>query len=304
MKWLELEVEKLCNLKCAVCPRRNLKHKHPHLTPEGLKYILESTPTPKAIYLIGEGEPLLNPFLNTLLEITNNRGIKVCLTTNGMLVTKDIVGTWRDLNLWTVGVSLDSLEQKTLDKLRRGASVAKIKESITILVQKGISTKVNFLLQSENQHELGNLQEFCKTLGVDLNVIHYFCVQEKAQIPEVTQLEEHRRYCAFQPYITIEGDVFTCPFIPMFSKDGWFIEGGYGPEIRLPTRAFKWGNIFEKPFQDIWNSMDYVPWRLFFLHTKGPLPLKSITERNPEDIKSSLDYCRICPIRWGLSCEA
>lgn len=82
-----VEIGNICNLKCSFCP--TLKREKRRMTPDEFGCICqEIRPYTDFIYLHLMGEPLCHPNLEELLSIAKAFGFRVCITTNGTLLSE------------------------------------------------------------------------------------------------------------------------------------------------------------------------------------------------------------------------
>src|SRR5690606_35478011 len=87
-KKVYIEVTNVCSLKCEFCPETNRKPKFIDI--DEFTFILDKIKDyTDYIYLHIKGEPLFHPNLDEILDVANNYGIKVNLTTNGTLIGKN-----------------------------------------------------------------------------------------------------------------------------------------------------------------------------------------------------------------------
>ncbi|MDA3732969.1 radical SAM/SPASM domain-containing protein [Niameybacter massiliensis] len=108
-KKVYIEITNICNLSCNFCPKT--KRKLQVMEPQAFKHIIEQVkPYTDYIYLHLMGEPTLHPQLETFLEISNQAGLTVNITTNGTLLpkVKDIL--LASSHLRQVNISLHSFE--------------------------------------------------------------------------------------------------------------------------------------------------------------------------------------------------
>jgi len=108
-KKVYIEITNICNLSCNFCPKtgRDLGF----MKEEELKKILESVrPYTDHIYFHLMGEPLLNPQIGRFLEMANEFGFKVNITTNGTLINKAREALLAAPALRQVNISLHSFE--------------------------------------------------------------------------------------------------------------------------------------------------------------------------------------------------
>ncbi len=82
-----IEITNVCNLSCSFC--RKSTRKPDTQTKESFQYILNQINSfTDHIYLHVKGEPLLHPELPVFLDMADSKGIRVNITTNGVLIHK------------------------------------------------------------------------------------------------------------------------------------------------------------------------------------------------------------------------
>jgi MoaA/NifB/PqqE/SkfB family radical SAM enzyme len=341
-KDVDIEVSRVCNLGCILCPRNKNIQGVKYLTPSILEHILNSIPSLERLTFIGGGEPLLNPYLEDLLNLTYLRGIRVRLTTNGILVTPGIARIFRKFHLWKVAVSLDSLKQDLLEVLRPGASVEKIREAIWLLKLEDLDVRLHFLLYRSNIQELYDIVTFCIKMGImkleiitpkyDRDCEEDFIWGRPSLGAEVfNHLEEIKKfgkshglrisrspyleptfcnyYCSSQCYITAEEDIYTCLFMVLQGNGrGTFEEYYYGSKVEVPPRNFYMGNMVKSSFLEVWNSPAYHEFRSFFNKTKRKegetISREKLIDIRKNKTPSRFSYCKGCLVRWNQACEA
>lgn len=86
-KKIYIEITNQCNLKCEFCPKT--KRPLARNTSEEFEYVIrEIKPYTDYIYLHLLGEPTMHPELERYLQISEENGLKVNITTNGTLLDK------------------------------------------------------------------------------------------------------------------------------------------------------------------------------------------------------------------------
>lgn len=108
-----LEISNVCNLKCAFCPGTKRK---PHVMTEDEFSSLLPKIRPYSDYLYFHlmGEPLLHPHLERFLELAEEHGFKVILTTNGTLLQKQRDTLLASPALHKINISLHAFEANDL----------------------------------------------------------------------------------------------------------------------------------------------------------------------------------------------
>lgn len=84
-KKIYVEITNRCNLKCSFCGKSNRKYRD--MTDDEFKIVVDKIKGyTDYIYLHVKGEPLLSPYLDSILTICDLNDIKVNITTNGVFV--------------------------------------------------------------------------------------------------------------------------------------------------------------------------------------------------------------------------
>ena len=108
-----LEISNICNLSCAFCPGTS-RNKHA-LTEEELQILLPKLrPYTDFLYFHLMGEPLCHPKLGRFLELAQEFGFRVILTTNGTLLPKQQELLLSAPALHKVNISLHAFEANDL----------------------------------------------------------------------------------------------------------------------------------------------------------------------------------------------
>ncbi|HSN66492.1 MAG TPA: SPASM domain-containing protein [Fusibacter sp.] len=138
-KKIYVEITNVCNLKCDFCP---LTKRPPQFMTEAAfeDIVFKIKDLTDQIYLHVMGEPLLHPNLSSFLEICHTHGLKVNITTNGVLIqtAKDILLTAPAIK--QVNFSLSSFEAN------KG----------TLALEKYIEQITAFILESQEKTQIVN----------------------------------------------------------------------------------------------------------------------------------------------------
>jgi len=147
-----------CNLKCIHCYSNSADIDYPDelTTEEGKKLIDDLAAFGSPVILFSGGEPLIRKDLLELAQYATKKGMRAVISTNGMLITKDIAAKLQKVGLSYVGVSLDGLE-KTHDRFRgkKGAFAAAM-DGIRNCREAGIKVGIRFTV---NKHNLADVKD-------------------------------------------------------------------------------------------------------------------------------------------------
>ena len=100
-----------CNLRCVHCYASATEQKLPEEmdTEAGKKFISNLADFGAPVILFSGGEPLIRPDLLDLAEFAAKKGLRVALSTNGTLMTKEKAERMKDIGFAEVGISLDGI---------------------------------------------------------------------------------------------------------------------------------------------------------------------------------------------------
>jgi len=133
--WIELTSH--CNLKCVMCPNKDLTDNQKGYMQITLfkKIIDEIKDKIFDISLLHRGESLLHPEFNKFLEYIGKFDIKTKLHTNGTLLTEEIAKSMITNKLSRLSFSFDGYTAKTYEKIRVGAKFDEVVKNI-IMIQR------------------------------------------------------------------------------------------------------------------------------------------------------------------------
>ena len=109
LKRLYIEITNVCNLHCSFCspsvraPRQMNEAEFAHI-------LQEVAPFAPHLYLHVKGEPLLHPKLGAFLQMAQNAGLPVNVTTNGTLLQENAALLLQSAAVRQVNLSVHSLE--------------------------------------------------------------------------------------------------------------------------------------------------------------------------------------------------
>lgn len=109
-----VEITNVCNLNCAFCPKHN--RENGYMSVEQFELVAKSiAPLTRVVCLHLMGEPLLHPDFERIVEIANQNGLQIYLTTNGTLLKKHL-DVFKKALVKRISVSLHSYEANAINK--------------------------------------------------------------------------------------------------------------------------------------------------------------------------------------------
>ncbi len=175
---LWIEVTSHCNLRCPLCPNRDLPpEKKGFLDFDLFKEVVDqSAGRVGDLYLFHRGEPLLHPRLAEMIAYADRRGIPSRIHTNATLLTPSLSGKLLDSGLQWLSFSFDGYDEATYERNRppaRFADTLSRIEEFLILKRERELNKMTTVLQimgrpAENKDpRLRELTRRLKSLGLD-----------------------------------------------------------------------------------------------------------------------------------------
>lgn len=333
------EPTKICNLHCDYCRRSesgsvaHSKADNVHFTPEKYKEALSQLRYIRGANWIGDGEPLLNPDFNKLIEMTAAKGAKTTFGTNGTLVTQQDVDFWKRHKVSEVSVSIDSPIPEKYELMRRGAKFDRVIESCRMISAAGINLQLQIILFAESAADMPAFVDLAIDVGawrIALPRPHLYdrleryrssypapckvnlplkIAQDKMRQASIKWYEPwyattYFRQCMWPflaPYIQINGTIQPCCFMSGNDKT----DNYDGVEYKIPSHCYDMGNIFTDDLDRIWRGDDYKELRQTLIASERAVGTKIEAEQlhKLKEIKDGrFAHCYGCSWRWSVEC--
>lgn len=204
--YLEIAPAGGCNHRCVFCAVDYLNYQANFLDTDALRKTVKEAAScgVKSIMYAGEGEPLLHKDIDMIVSFTKIYGIDTAITTNGVLLRKDISGKILNSLSW-MRISLNAGTPQNYARIHRTRAqdfstvLNNLKTAVLIKKQKKLPViiGVQFLMIPENVHEAVSLAGILKNIGVD-----YFTVKPYSQHP-LSNSKIDRRF-NYEKHATLE----------------------------------------------------------------------------------------------------
>ncbi|HPT11466.1 MAG TPA: radical SAM protein [Bacteroidales bacterium] len=281
---ISIELTNLCNLHCPCCATGANILKRPHgfmdlPTAEMIAASLGKYSLSANLYF--QGEPMLHPdFFEIAERLRSFHGV---ISTNGHFLSEENCRRLAVSGLRKIIVSYDGVTPEVYSAYRKGGDLSIVTEGIKCLSEQ-IKKKKNaprlellFLYGRHNSHELREAGEFAASVNASFKI-------KSMQIPDFSDIEkwipEENRLSRYVQ----EGNNYSqkrtpargCLRVWTTAVITW--DGNIVPCCYDKDASHVFGNIHEKPFDEIWNGET----RRTFLSTV-------IRKRDSNDI------CKSCP---------
>ncbi len=292
-KWIAWETTRRCNLKCVHC-RSSSEIKvndHPDFSLDEAKRVLNDIHSyANPVMVLSGGEPLLRKDLFDIADYGTHLGLRMCVATNGTLVTAETCRSMKETGIKMVSLSLDGATAPIHDDFRQQAGAFEgTMNAIKLFNEHKIPFLINSSFTQRNKQEATHIYELVKKLGATAWYLFMIVPTGRGEeimselIPESEyndilnwhydmEAEEHdllvRPTCAPQYYRIVmqrskeDGSKFKRRSLK-FSTGGSKgclagqliclidVDGNILPCSYFPKPA---GNIREQSFQDIWEN--------------------------------------------------
>ncbi|MCA9398496.1 MAG: radical SAM protein, partial [Candidatus Omnitrophica bacterium] len=175
MKKLRVQLTDACNFRCFYCMPNNVA-----FTPSGelltpleykriceylIKYGVEE-------FRLSGGEPTLrNDFLDVVFSLSQLPVKKMGLTTNAYRLDS-LLGDLKKSKCHHINISLDSLNDKTFEKITKSKLFYRVYDSVLMAKALGFEVKVNVvLMKGINDHEVFDFIDFSSRFGIEVRFL-------------------------------------------------------------------------------------------------------------------------------------
>ena len=286
--FLEIEITTHCNLKCVMCEHTYWHEPNREMSFAEFKYIIDQFPKLKWIGLTGIGASFLNKDFLKILEYVKSKSTYVEIYDNFIFITPEIGEKLIQLGIDRIIASVDAATKETYEKIRVGANFNNVINNLKTFInlKREMDSHFpeldfHFIVSNVNFREIPDYVDLISSLGASgskiifTRVLHWFPEIEHLKIDQIPQKiiqEAERRAQNFGLRIGWGADVpkekqliKECKewIMPFIFATGHVVSCCATNEAnrRDFQKETSFGNVFEKPFREIWNSNAYKDFR-------------------------------------------
>lgn len=287
---LSIEPTTSCNLRCPECPSGLRSFSRPTgMIEERLfqNIIDQSKDYLTYLHIYFQGEPFLHPKFLDMVSYADKRGVFTSTSTNAHYLNEKNVASILASGLKQLIVSMDGITQEIYEDYRIGGNLEKVKNGLSLLLQKRKETKqlfprivLQFLVTGKNEHQIPALKDWAIEVGVDelqLKTTQIYDFENGSPlipsdhmysryIPKIDGTWKLKKEIENKCWRMWQGAVFTWDgrMLPCcFDKDGQHVMGKIG----------------ESSFKEIWKNETYSKFRKQLLEDRSQIDIcKNCTE--------------------------
>ncbi|RMG56958.1 MAG: radical SAM protein [Deltaproteobacteria bacterium] len=167
-KWVAWEITGKCNLNCIHCrSASSLSSFESVFDTEGAKRLIDDiTSFASPVLVLSGGEPLLRKDVFEIARYGTEKGLRMCLATNGTLVDDEVCEKIKESGIKIVSLSLDGSTPEVHDDFRKqpGAFEGTLRAA-GYFKKHGIEFIINSSFTKRNQGEIEKTYRLAKELG-------------------------------------------------------------------------------------------------------------------------------------------
>lgn len=167
-KWIAWETTQQCNLKCVHCrcSSEMSSSQGDFTTDEGKRLLDDIADLSKPVVVLSGGEPLLRHDIFELAEYGTSLGLRMCMATNGSLVTDAVCESMKKADIKMVSLSLDGSTAEIHDNFRQSPGAFEgVVRAAELFRKNGQKFLINSSFSKRNQHDIADTFKLAKSLG-------------------------------------------------------------------------------------------------------------------------------------------
>jgi radical SAM protein with 4Fe4S-binding SPASM domain len=260
-----------CNLKCPECPSGLGALTRPLglLNPDDFEHLIdEINETGFYVQLFFQGEPFINKNLSKMIRYARQKNMYVSISTNGHFINDENVDFVLENAPDKIIYSIDGLDEKSYQNYRVGGTFKQADHGLRTLVkrkkelkQKHPYVELQFIVMKQNEHELDDVLQYGKDVGVDKVVFKTMQISAyENALNFLPANQKYRRYIVNDGSFRIKGKTKNhCFALWRTSVITW--DGKVVPCCFDKDAEFELGLVNGKSFKDVWQSNEYSEFR-------------------------------------------
>lgn len=295
-----LELTTRCNLHCRTCVRNVWHEPLEDMTDATFERILPGLrhlSDLREVVFGGYGEPFAHPRILDYLAAIKGLGVKITISTNGLLLNEERARALVELGVEGINVSLDGTDPETYADVRRGAKLRTVLRNVETLnwvkAERGTSLPrlgIEFVALKRNEAQIPDLPDLAQQLRANRVLVTHVLPHTPEMADEALYGRDERPPLSATTGWAVKSSDWLLWGIVELPRMNWGAErrcrfiakkalvvgwdGGVSPCYALShsypytifgrrkeVTRYTFGNVNERDLAAIWMSDDYVRFR-------------------------------------------
>lgn len=262
-----------CNLRCPECPSglRAFSRDTGMLQKDFFRETIDDIHR-HVLYLIFyfQGEPYLNPSFLDMVQYASSKGIYTATSTNAHYLTDEVARKTVESGLDRLIISIDGTTQDVYKQYRVGGNLDKVIEGAKNIVKwkKELNKKTpyvffQFLVVKHNEHQIEEVKQLAKDIGVDdvrfkTAQVYDYETDPNNLIPTNDKYSRYKKNSdgTYTPKNKLANQCWKLWHANVITWDGLVVPCCFDKDA-----MHRLGNLKNESFKNIWNNDNYRQFR-------------------------------------------
>lgn len=280
-----LEPTTSCNLRCPECPSGLRAFTRPTgmLQKDFFRDTIDQLHK-DVFYLIFyfQGEPYLNPDFLNMVNYASKKGMYTATSTNAHYLTDDNARKTVESGLDRLIISIDGTTQDVYQQYRVGGKLEKVLEGARNIVKwkKELNSRTpfvffQFLVVKPNEHQLEEVKQLAKEVGVDevrfkTAQVYDYENDPHQLIPSINKYSRYRKNKEGKTVVknALDNHCWRLWHAPVITWDGLVVPCCFDKDAQ-----HQMGDLKGRSFREVWKDKNYQQFRKDVLNGRGNIDI-------------------------------
>lgn len=299
---VEIEHSTVCNKKCIFCAHTHWNETQGQMPIERFKLVIDSIPALKWINIAGIGSAFLHKDFLKMLEYARQKQININFVDEFDFFDEEKAKKIIDLGVNSLYISFDAATKETYESVKKGCDYEKALRNIKTLLKlksdmaspfpvvhfRYLVTKMNYTEMPDYVELIAGLPNRGARARVEfIGLIAFPGIEDQYialnEIPGEMRLRVYENALKYNINLYFShADASCLPAISecvRWSEPFILFDGAVIPDCAILMQSrreflkkISFGNVFDAPFMDIWNSKRYRDFRKLVVTPTGKVP--------------------------------
>ena len=282
---ISIEPTTSCNLRCPECPSGLRQFTRPTgmLQKDFFRDTIDQLHK-DVFYLIFyfQGEPYLNPDFLNMVSYASQKGMYTATSTNAHYLTDDNARKTVESGLDRLIISIDGTTQDVYQQYRVGGKLEKVLEGARNIVKwkKELKSRTpfvffQFLVVKPNEHQLEEVKQLAKEVGVDevrfkTAQVYDYENDPHQLIPSISKYSRYRKNKEGKTVVknALDNHCWRLWHAPVITWDGLVVPCCFDKDAQ-----HQMGDLKGRSFREVWKDKSYQQFRKDVLNGRGNIDI-------------------------------